>query len=142
MKPRILSVDDHEDTLSILRVMLGSCGYELATASSVAEGLRLAESGGFDLFLLDFKFADGTGKELCERIREFDRETPILFFSGSHPTQHEGAESCGAQGFVMKPDFKVLRQHIRQAVGGGSVVRPQPPDSSLVRGLTGGVGLR
>ena len=138
MKPRILSVDDHEDTLSILRVMLGSCGYELATASSVAEGLRMAESGGFDLFLLDFKFADGTGGELCERIREFDRETPVLFFSGSHPTQHEGAVSCGAQGFVMKPDFAGLRHHIRQAVGGGGVVRPQPPDSSPVRGPSGG----
>jgi hypothetical protein len=31
--------------------------------------------------------------------------------------QHQGAESCGAQGFVMKPDFAGLRQHIRQAVG-------------------------
>lgn len=116
MKPRILSVDDHEETLSILRAMLDWYGYELTPASSVEEGLRLAKAGGFDLFLLDFKFADGTGKELCERIREFDRETPILFFSGTHPIQQRGAESCGAQAFVLKPDFEGLRREISQAI--------------------------
>jgi len=117
MKPRILSVDDHEETLSILRAMLGVYGYELTAASSVEEGLRLAKAGDFDLFLLDFKFAEGTGKELCERIREFDRETPVLFFSAAHPTQYQGAASCGAQGFVMKPDFEALRREIGQALG-------------------------
>ena len=117
MKRRILSVDDHEDTLSILRAMLGEYGYDLTPALSVEEGLRLAKSQDFDLFLLDFKFADGTGKELCERIREFDRETPILFFSGTHPIQQQEAVSCGAQAFVMKPDFEGLRQHIKQVLG-------------------------
>ncbi len=117
MKPRILSVDDHEDTLLMLRAMLGSYGYDLSSASSVAEALRLARAEDFDLFLLDFKFADGTGGELCERIREFDRETPILFFSGTHPIQQQEAVSCDAQGFVMKPDFEGLRRQISQALG-------------------------
>jgi CheY-like chemotaxis protein len=112
MRPRILSVDDHQDTVLMLRAMLGSCGYEFTGASSVAEGLELAKAQDFDLYLLDFKFADGTGKELCERIREFDRETPILFFSGSHPNIHHEALSCGAQGFVMKPDLDALRREI------------------------------
>ena len=114
--PRILSVDDHEDTLLILRAMLGARGYRVTGASSVFEGLKLAEAEEFDLFLLDFKFPDGTGKELCERIREFDRETPILFFSGSHPALQQEALSCGAQGFVMKPDFDALRREITQAL--------------------------
>ena len=30
--------------------------------------------------VFDDLFAEGTGRELCERIREFDRETPVLFF--------------------------------------------------------------
>lgn len=116
MRPRILSVDDHDDTLSMLRAMLGLSGYELAGASSVAEGLKLAKARDFDLYLLDLKFADGTGRELCERIREFDRETPILFFSGSHPHIQQEALSCGAQGFVMKPDFDALRREITRAL--------------------------
>ena len=116
MKHRILSVDDHEDTLAILRAMLGHHGYDLTSAPSVEEGLRLAKSQDFDLFLLDFKFADGTGKELCERIRKFDRETPILFFSGTHPIQQQEVMSCGARAFVMKPDFEGLRREISLAL--------------------------
>jgi CheY-like chemotaxis protein len=112
MKPRILSVDDHEDTLLMLQTLLGAHGYDLTPAASVAEGLRLAKTEDFDLYLFDFRFADGTGRELCERIREFDHETPILFFSGSHPALEQEAMSCGAQGFVMKPDFAALRREI------------------------------
>ncbi len=117
MKPRILSVDDHEDTLSMLRVMLGGYGYDLTSAKSVAEALKLARSEDFDLFLFDFLFEDGTGRELCEKIREFDPKTPILFFSGGHPNIQQEALSCGAQGFVMKPDFDALRRQINQALG-------------------------
>lgn len=115
-RPRILSVDDHADTLQLLKALLAARGYEVSGAPSVAEGLKLARNEDFDLFLLDFKFGDGTGKELCERIREFDRETPILFFSGSHPALQQEALSCGAQGFVMKPDFDALRREIGRAL--------------------------
>jgi DNA-binding response OmpR family regulator len=116
MNPRILSVDDHEDTLSMLQVLFNAYGFDLTAASSVEEGLKLAKEGGFDLFLLDFMFADGTGKELCEKIREFDGETPIVFFSGSHPTKQHDAVTYGAQGFVMKPDLKALRHEITQVL--------------------------
>jgi CheY-like chemotaxis protein len=116
MKPRILSVDDHEDTLSMLRVMLGGYGYDLTSVTSVAEALELAESEDFDLYLFDFLFADGTGRELCEKVREFDADTPILFFSGSHPNTHQEALSCGAQGFVMKPDFDALRSEVSRVL--------------------------
>ena len=115
-RPRILSVDDHDDTLLLLEVMLGARGCSVTSASSVVEGLKLAKDKDFDLYLLDFKFPDGTGKELCERIREFDRYTPILFFSGSHPALQQEALSCGAQGYVMKPDFDALRREINQAL--------------------------
>jgi CheY-like chemotaxis protein len=116
-EPRILFVEDHEDTRNLLKMMLGRQGYDLKTASSFEEGLRLAQEGDFDLFLLDFHFADGTGRELCERIRQFDRETPILFFSGSHPKVQQEALSCGAQGFVLKPDLDTLRTEIRKKLG-------------------------
>ena len=116
-EPRILFVEDHEDTRNMLTVMLGRQGYDLKTAPSFDEGLRMAREESFDLFLLDFHFADGTGRELCERIREFDRETPILFFSGSHPKVQQEALSCGAQGFVLKPDLDALRTEIRKNLG-------------------------
>jgi two-component system response regulator ResD len=109
-------VDDHEDTRLLVPVVLGAQGYETVTARSLREAFRLATSEDFDLFLLDFRYTDGTGKELCEKIREFNRETPVLFFSGSHPQIQQDALSCGAQGFVLKPDFDTLRSEIRRVL--------------------------
>lgn len=112
MRPRILFVDDHEDTRTMIAAMLGSDGYEVATAGDCEDGLRLAHAGGFDLILLDYRYEDGTGEELCRLIRQSDRRTPILFFSGVDPKLQREALRCGAQGFVLKPDFDGLRREI------------------------------
>jgi two-component system, OmpR family, KDP operon response regulator KdpE len=117
MRPRILYVDDHADTRFLLAALLGASGYDLTTAATADEGLRLARTKAFDLFLFDYKFGDGTGRELCERVRQFDPSTPILFFSGSHPALQQEALSCGAQGFVLKPDFDALKGEIRRSLG-------------------------
>lgn len=110
MRPCILSVDNHADTLALLEMLLGAYGYDVATAATVHDGVRRAKAGDFDLFLLDYRLADGMGRELCEKIREFDPRTPILFFSVSHPAIQREALGCGAQGFVLKPDFAGLRR--------------------------------
>jgi CheY-like chemotaxis protein len=112
MVARILFADDHEDTRDMIAAALGSEGWEVATAGDCEEGLRLARAGGLDLILLDYKYEDGTGEELCRMIRRSDRSTPILFFSGLDPKLQREALSCGAQGFVLKPDFDGLRREI------------------------------
>ena len=115
--PRILFVDDHEDTRFLISYLLGAWGYEVVAARSVEEGLGLARRGGFDLYLLDSRFADGSGTELCEGIREFDRETPIVFYSGDHPSRLQKALECDAQGFVLKPGFDALPRELERALG-------------------------
>jgi CheY-like chemotaxis protein len=117
MPPRVLFVEDHDDTRSLMRAMLGALGYDLTTAQSCEEGLRLAKTRSFDLYLLDYKYADGTGEELCRLIRESDPSTPILFFSGVDPRLQREALSCGAQGFVLKPHFGDLQREISRALG-------------------------
>lgn len=116
MRPRILFVEDHEDTRNMLAAMLGSSGYEVETAADREGGLRLARAGRFDLILLDYRYGDGTGEELCRLVRRFDPDTPILFFSGVDPKLQREALSCGAQGFILKPDFDALRREISQAL--------------------------
>jgi two-component system, OmpR family, manganese sensing response regulator len=116
MRPRILFVEDHDDTRSMIRLLLGNRGYQVETAESANEGLELAQNESFDLFLLDYQLGDGNGKELCQKIREFDADTPILFFSASHPRIQQEAVECGAQGFVLKPDIDLLRGEIERAL--------------------------
>ena len=116
MKPRILFVDDHEDTRNMVAYGLGALGYDVVAADCTAEGLRLAREGRFDLYLLDSRLRDGSGAELCEAIREFDAATPIIFFTGEHPALLEDALDCPAQGLVQKPDFDELRERITSAL--------------------------
>ena len=45
--PRILFVDDHEDTRYLITHLLGGQGYEVEAAESVEEGLQLARAARF-----------------------------------------------------------------------------------------------
>jgi two-component system phosphate regulon response regulator PhoB len=116
-RPSILFVDDHEDTRFLISHLLGNWGYEVNVARCLGEGLRLARAGGFDLYLLDSRFADGSGAELCESIRKFDKVTPIVFYSGDHPSRLKKALECDAQGFVLKPGFDALPRELERALG-------------------------
>jgi len=121
-KGRILCVDDDKDTRDMMTALLGLEGYEVVQARSVADGLALAVSDNFDLILLDWVFADGTGIELCKMIRRIRATASILFYSGmALKDDIEDAMSAGAQGFLVKPvDFQVLLQNVSSFVDDGS----------------------
>jgi DNA-binding response OmpR family regulator len=112
-KPRILFVDDHDDTCFMVTVLLRRSDYEVVTADCVASGLKLAQEEAFDLYLLDNRLPDGTGNELCEEIRKFDQTTPIIFYSGeAYDCDKQRALSNGAQDYVEKPDIDSLPKAI------------------------------
>ena len=118
-KPRILCVDDNEDTSYLLGLMLSHAGYEVAAASSVSETLTLAGSEVFDLYLLDQGLPDGTGVELCGRLRELAPQTPVVFFSGSEmeSVRRRGLEA-GALAYLIKPnDLDKVVAMVAQFVG-------------------------
>ena len=117
-KGRILCVDDDKETRDMMTALLGLEGYEVVQARSVAEGLALAVADNFDLILLDWVFADGTGIELCKMIRRTSAAASILFYSGmALKDDIEDAMSAGAQGFLVKPvDFEVLLQNVSRFV--------------------------
>ena len=116
--PHILYVEDDEDTRVVLSALLAMSGYQVETAGTVTEGLRLAERGGFDLIILDSWLKEGSGTELCQKIRTFDRHTPVLFLSGSDSiTEMENAMDAGAQGYLIKPcEIEDVEQAIRSLV--------------------------
>jgi CheY-like chemotaxis protein len=106
---RILFVDDHEDTRTIISFWLGTAGYEVVPAETVREGVKKASSEPFDLYLLDSRLPDGTGKELSEKIRQFDCATPIVFYSGDDAEEIGHPLSMGLHDYVMKPGFNALQ---------------------------------
>jgi DNA-binding response OmpR family regulator len=103
-KSRILYIEDHADTRELVTLVLRLNGFEVITGSTIEAGIELAGQTAFDLYMLDSWLSDGSGLELCKRIREFDQQTPILFYSAAaYETDRDVALECGAQAYLVKP---------------------------------------
>lgn len=127
---RILYVEDDADACELLTTLFSSRGYEVATARSVSVAERMAREGGYDLYILDGRYPDGTGVALCERIRRFDAHTPVLFFSGlAQDDDREQARAAGAQAYLVKPnDFARLAATVTQLLEtSGATAHTSPP---------------
>jgi len=99
---QILYIEDHEDTRELVTLVLAN--YRVTTTPSSKEALKLARQQHFDLYLLDSWLPDGSGLELCQQLREFDRETPIMFLSAAaYETDKQAALDSGAQSYMVKP---------------------------------------
>ena len=108
-KRRILCVDDEADTCAMLVALLGRENYEVTAVKTVSEALDLARAESFSLYILDEWFPREAGLGLCRKIREFDRHTPIIFYSGAaFDSDKEEALYAGAQAFVAKPYVEEL----------------------------------
>ena len=104
MKRRILCVESHADTRLMLMTVLGLLDYQIVSAQNVADGLSLAHSQRFDLYLLGDRYQDGTNIDQCRQLRVFDPNTPIVIYStGIQNAEHNQAMMAGAQEYVSKP---------------------------------------
>ncbi|HEV7745378.1 MAG TPA: response regulator [Pyrinomonadaceae bacterium] len=123
-RTRILITEDDLDTRTLLEFLLDGAGHEVTSTSSLEEALTAAKVGGFDLYLLDNWLAASSGIELCEKLREFDLLTPILFCSGAaYEKDKENALRAGAQGYLVKPvDAEVLIAEISRLIAKSRVV--------------------
>jgi DNA-binding response OmpR family regulator len=101
-RKRILCVEDDPDSCDMLRVLLHE--YEVVTANTVGEGLKMARAERFDLYILDSRYPDGSGVDLCRQLRLFDKQTPVVFHSGLEgESDIRDAMNAGAQAYLVKP---------------------------------------
>lgn len=101
---RILCVNDDDDTCELLHAFFTVAGYEVQTARTVAEGLRLASQGRGDVIVLDNWHPEGGGSELCREMRAVAPHTPVLFYSAvaGDAFVTEGLKA-GTQAYLIKP---------------------------------------
>ena len=125
-KGRILCTEDHADTRELIIAVLKAAGFDVLCAEDAQETLKLAKSGTFDLYLLDNWLPDITGPKLTVQIREFDTETPILFYSGAaYEADKENARSAGAQGYLVKPvENEILVAEVIRLISESEVAKP------------------
>jgi DNA-binding response OmpR family regulator len=86
-------------------MLLERQGHQVVSAVTLADCVRLAGEVGFDLYMLDDQYIDGTALQLCKRLREMTPQTPILFFSArAFERDRELALEAGASAYLNKPD--------------------------------------
>jgi two-component system, NtrC family, response regulator HydG len=99
----------------MLTNLLGRSNYEVVTASSIHDALRLIEKEEFDLYILDKRLPDGSGLDLCKRFTEVTPQTPIIFYSGDAYALHRQEGLCaGAEAYVSKPEIDELIETVEQ----------------------------
>src|SRR5207237_10866248 len=80
----------------------GQCG--VMTGGTVAEALQLAQEIECDLFILDIRLEDGTGIELCQKLRKIQPNVGVLYYSAyaSDQEQQKALAICG-DAYLRKP---------------------------------------
>jgi len=110
-RKRVLCVDDDEDSCELMKVLLEMWDYEVALASTAAEGLNLAHNEHFDIYLLDTRLPELSGFEICEQICEVPEHAPVVFISAAaYATDKQRGLKAGAVAYLSKPlDFDALK---------------------------------
>jgi DNA-binding NtrC family response regulator len=107
MKPenrRILIIDDERPILMTLGALLERRGYQVDTAPTASQGMKLLKSKSPALVLLDLQLPDAEGLEMLDRIKTELPEMQVIILT-AHDSLHNAIESIkrGAYHFISKP---------------------------------------
>ena len=117
-KGHILYAEDHDDTREMMVYLLGRSGFEVTSVATGEAAYDLARRGGYDLILINHTFPDMSGVSTCSSIREFDAETPILFYSTrAFQKEIDQAMKAGANAYLIKPkDLLAVAEHAERLI--------------------------
>ena len=104
-KRRILAVDDNPENNEIIQEVLGD-DYDIRTASTGEEALKMAPDFQPDIILLDVMMPGIDGYETCRQLRQHPRlkKTTVLMVTakGELEARIKGHE-VGADDYMSKP---------------------------------------
>lgn len=100
---RILVVDDEPQILRFLRPSLTAAGYDVITAATGAEALKLAAAKAPDAILLDLGLPDIDGKDVITKLRAWSHVPIIVVSARDRETEKIAALDLGADDYVDKP---------------------------------------
>jgi two-component system, OmpR family, response regulator len=104
MTHRILIVEDNKDLAKVLKMHLEDLSLKVDLAYDGVAGLTKAETGSYDLIILDLMLPGLDGMEICRHVRSKSSYTPILMLTSksSELDRILGLE-MGADDYVTKP---------------------------------------
>ncbi len=122
---RILTIEDDRHMAELLRKGLVEEGHSVAFACTGPDGLSLAESGSYDVIVLDIMLPGIDGYEVARRLRRARNRTPILMLTARDATADVVAGlDAGADDYLTKPfSFDELLARVRAVARRGPVVQ-------------------
>lgn len=106
----VLYIEDNSDVRNQTIKMLNIFFENIQIATNGKEGLNLFkefnkyESSSFDLIITDIEMPVTDGITMINKIREFDKELPILIFSAHSNTEYFlKTIDAGIDGYILKP---------------------------------------
>ncbi|UKS27335.1 response regulator transcription factor [Paenibacillus sp. HWE-109] len=135
---KIAIVDDEPSIVTMLQMVLRREGFhQLYAASTCAEALNLAKREAPDVVLLDIMLPDGSGLELCSKLREYGNPH-ILFLTA------KASDLDVLRGFAMGGDDYITKPFNPLEVAARILARirrleSEAPSASPVRGNEPGV---
>lgn len=112
---RILLVDDEVELTDPLSRLLTREGYSVDAAYDGTSGSQLAQSGSYDLLILDWMLPGKTGLEICQELRRQGKTTPVLFLTAKDTLDDrvQGLDA-GADDYLVKPfELRELLARVR-----------------------------
>ena len=97
---RVLIIDDERPVLMTLEALLKRHGYQVETAPTAAQGLKVLKSKSPTLVLLDLRLPDADGLEMLDRIK-----SELLTLGASRP------HTRGIETILFHPSFPVDIRH-------------------------------
>lgn len=120
MNNEILCIEDHEQTLKILKAMLEDAGFKTDTALTGENGLLMAKKKKYDLFLLDVMLPKMSGWEVFLKLKTKQVHGPKYVFLSAIPVSQERIKELkksGISGYLTKPvEKKTLISYIKKVL--------------------------
>ncbi len=124
---RILIVDDEKKAAAYLSKGLREHDFVVDSAHHGADGLHLAQTGSYDLIILDVMLPGRDGWSILKDLRAAGNSTPVLFVTAKDAVADrvKGLE-LGADDYLVKPfAFSELLARVRSVLRRGSPRQPE-----------------
>lgn len=101
---KILIVEDEHQLARFIQLELEHEDYSTTVSGDGREGLTLAESGEFDLILLDIMLPGLNGLEVLRRLRKAENNVPVIMLTARDSVMDKvSGLDMGADDYITKP---------------------------------------
>lgn len=100
---RVLVVEDDQTILEGIVFVLKKEGYEVDSVKNCINAINLIDRNIYDLAILDLGLPDGSGYELCERIKEKQDSSVIFLTARDEERDVVRGLDMGGDDYITKP---------------------------------------